>query len=131
MEGNEHAIIAVATLKNQAVSVLNINQFKRHRCSTFHGILVTARGTETAVVAKRNGLKISTVWAAVHSTTKRRITTVYHLFDIFHLRSSVMKSIFNFFIIVGKDSLQDIHMSIMQKNEAKEEPPLKIEGQGS
>ena len=105
MEGNEHAIIAVATLKNQAVSVLNVNQFKRHRCSTFHGILVTASGTETAVAAKRKELKISTVWAAVHSTTKRRITTVYHLFDIFHLRSSVMKSIFNFFIIVGKDSL--------------------------
>jgi len=58
MEGNEHAIIAVATFKNQAVSVLNVNQFKRHRCSTFHGILVTARGTETAVAAKRNELKI-------------------------------------------------------------------------
>ena len=58
MEGNEHAIIAVATFKNQAVSVLNVNQFKRHRFSTFHGILVTARGTETAVAAKRNELKI-------------------------------------------------------------------------
>ena len=58
MEGNENAIIAVATFKNQAVSVLNVNQFKRHRCSTFHGILVTARGTETAVAAKRNELKI-------------------------------------------------------------------------
>ena len=91
--------------REDVVSVLNVNQFKRHRCSTFHGILVTARGKETAVVAKRNELKISTVWAAVHSTTKRRITTVYHLFDIFHLRRSVMKSIFNFFIIVGKDSL--------------------------
>ena len=103
-------------------------QFRR--CSTFHGILVTARGTETAVAAKRNELKISTVWAAVHSTTKRRITTVYHLFDIFHLRSSVMKSIFNFFIIVGKDSLQDIHMSIMQKNEAKEKPTPQDWGAG-
>ena len=101
MEGNEHAVIAVATFENQAVSVLNVNQL----CSTFHGILVTARGTETAVVAKRNGLKISTVWVAVHSTTQRRITTVYHLVDIFYLRSSGMKSIFNFFIIVGKDSL--------------------------
>ena len=91
--------------REDVVSVLNVNQFKRHRCSTFHGILVTARGKETAVVAKRNGLKISTVWAAIHSTTKRRITTVDHLIDIFHLRRSGMKSIFNFFIIVGKDSL--------------------------
>ena len=98
-------IMEIFINREDAVSVLNVNQFKRYRCSTLHGILVTARGTETAVVAKRNELKISTVWAAVHSTTKRRITTVYHLFDTFHLRSSVMKSIFNFFIIVGKDSL--------------------------
>ena len=58
--------------REDAVSVLNVNQFKRHRCSTFHGILVTARGTETAVAVKRNELKISTVWAAVHSITKRK-----------------------------------------------------------
>ena len=83
----------------------DVNQFKRHGGRTLHRILVTAGGAETAVAAKRNELKISTVWAAVHRTTKRRITTVYHLFDIFHLRRSVMKSIFNFFIIVGKDSL--------------------------
>ena len=171
MEGNEHAVIAVATFKNQAVnvripfeipaksmknhditerevfgfvhfkehagnnagnrmkkarkqrsvlkekiteifingedtvSVLDVNQFKRHGGRAIHRIFVTASRTETAVAAKRNELKISTVWVAVHSTTKRRITTVYHLFDIFYLRSSGMKSIFNFFIIVGKDSL--------------------------
>ena len=97
----EEKITEIFINREDAVSVLNVNQL----CSTFHGILVTARGTETAVVAKRNGLKISTVWVAVHSTTQRRITTVYHLFDIFYLRSSGMKSIFNFFIIVGKDSL--------------------------
>ena len=32
-------------------------------------------------------------------------TAVDHLIDIFHLSISGMKSIFNFFIIVGKDSL--------------------------
>ena len=88
-----------------AVSVLNVNQFKRHRCSTFHGILVTARGTETAVAAKRNELKFSAVWTAIHRATKRRITTVDHFFDIFHLRRSGMKSIFDFLIIVCKNSL--------------------------
>ena len=101
MEGNEHAVIAVATFENQAVSVLNVNQL----CSTFHGILVTARGTETAVAAKRNELKFTAVRAAIHGTTKRRITTVNHFFNIFHLRRSGMKSIFNLFIIVSKDSL--------------------------
>lgn len=91
--------------REDAVSVLNVNQFKRHRFSTFHGILVTARGTETAVAAKRNELKFSAVWTAIHSATKRRITTVDHFFDIFHLRRSGMKSIFDFLIIVCKNSL--------------------------
>ena len=87
------------------VPMEDINQLKGHRSGALHGVKVATGRTGTAVAAKRNELKISTVWAAVHSTTKRRITTVYHLFDIFHLRRSVMKSIFNFFIIVGKDSL--------------------------
>ena len=68
----EEKITEIFINREDAVSVLNVNQFKRHRCSTFHGILVTARGTETAVAAKRNELKISTVWAAVHSITKRK-----------------------------------------------------------
>ena len=41
----------------------------------------------------------------IHSATKRRITTVDHFFDIFHLRRSGMKSIFDFLIIVCKNSL--------------------------
>ena len=57
------------------------------------------------VTTERNKLEISAVGTAIHGTTKRRITTVDHFFDIFHLRRSGMKSIFNFFIIVGKDSL--------------------------
>ena len=47
------------------VSVLNVDQFKRHGCSTFHRILVTASRAETAVATKRNELKFSTVCAAI------------------------------------------------------------------
>jgi len=60
---------------------------------------------ETAVATKRNELKFTAVRAAIHGTTKRRITTFNHFFNIFHLRRSGMKSIFNLFIIVSKDSL--------------------------
>ena len=91
--------------REDTVSVVDINEFKRHRCSAFHRILVTTSGAETAMAEKRNELKFSTLWAAIHSTAKRRITTVDHFFDILHLRKSGMKSIFNFFIIVCKDSL--------------------------
>ena len=87
------------------VSVVDVDQFKRHGCSTFHRILVTAGRADTAVAAKRNELKFSAVWASVHGATKRRIPTVDHFLDIFHLRRSGMKSIFDFFIIVGKDFL--------------------------
>ena len=87
------------------VSVLDVNQFKRHGGRAIHRILVTASRTETAVAEKRNELKFSAVWTAIHSATKRRITTVDHFFDIFHLRRSGMKSIFDFLIIVCKNSL--------------------------
>ena len=66
-----------------AVSVLNVNQFKRHRCSAFHRILVTASGAETAMATKKNELKFSALWAAIHSTAKRRITTVDYFFRYF------------------------------------------------
>lgn len=87
------------------VPVADVKQFKRHGCSTLHGIFVTASRAETAVTAKRNELKFPAVWAAIHSATKGRIATVNHFFDIFHLRRSGMESIFNFFIIVSKDFL--------------------------
>ena len=57
--------------------------FKRYRCSALHRILVTASGAETAMATKRNELKFSTLWAAIHSTAKRRITTVDHFFRYF------------------------------------------------
>ena len=86
--------------REDTVSVADVNQFKRHGCSTIHRILVTASGAETAVAAKRNEPKFYAVWAAIHSAAKRRNTTVDHFFYIFHLRRSGMKSIFDFFIIV-------------------------------
>ena len=57
------------------------------------------------MTAERNEFEVPAVWTIVHGTAKRRITTVDHLIDIFHLSLSGMKSIFNFFIMVCKDSL--------------------------
>ena len=85
--------------------VSNINQLEGHVCGAFHGILISTGRTETAVTAERNKFKLSTVGATVHGTTKRGITTVDHFIDIFHLGFSGMKSIFNFFIIVGENFL--------------------------
>ena len=85
--------------------MLNMNQLEGHTGRAFHGIFVSASGAKTTVTAERDKFKISARRATVHGTTKRRITTVDHFIDIFHLRFSGMKSIFNFFIIVGKNFL--------------------------
>ena len=84
-----------------AMTVSDINELKGHRGSAIHGIFITAGRAETAVTTERNKLEIS----AVDTATIRRITTVDHLIDIFHLSRSGMKSIFDFFIMICKDLL--------------------------
>ena len=60
---------------------------------------------ETAVASEGDKFKLAAMGAAVHGTAKSWIATVDHLVNIFHLSRSGMKSIFDFFIIVCKDSL--------------------------
>ena len=95
------------------------NEFKRHTGSAFHGIFVATGRAETAVAAERDKFKISTVSAGIHGTAERRVATVNHLIYVFYLRTSGMKRVFDFLIIVGKDSLQDIHKSIIQEKRRK------------
>ncbi|EEC90727.1 hypothetical protein EUBIFOR_00807 [Holdemanella biformis DSM 3989] len=87
------------------VAVLDINKLKRHRSSTCHRILVSTGRTKTAVTSEWDKFKLAAMGTTVHGTAKRWITTVDHLIDIFHLSRSGMKCIFNFFIVVSKDSL--------------------------
>ena len=101
----EKELTKVIIKRENAMAVGDIYQFKRHIGSAFHGVFVAAGGTKAAVKTERNKLQFATVGAAVHGTTEGWITAVDHLIDIFHLSISGMKSIFNFFIIVGKDSL--------------------------
>ena len=87
------------------VSVLNIDQFKGHSGSAFHGIHVSTGRTETTVASERYKFQLSAMRAAIHGATKSGIAAIDHFFDIFHLSCSGMKSIFDFFIVVCKDSL--------------------------
>ena len=114
-----------------AMTVSDINELKGHRGSAIHGIFITAGRAETAVASEWDKFKLAAMGTTVHGTAKRWITTVDHLIDIFHLSRSGMKSIFDFFIMICKDLLQDIHDSIMKEKDKKRNPPLKNEGQGS
>ena len=87
------------------MAVWDIKQLEGHTGSAIHGVLISTGRTETAMTAERNKFKFSAMRTAIHGTAERRITTVNHFIDIFHLSISGMKSIFDFLIIVGKDSL--------------------------
>ena len=114
------------------VSVRDIDELESHVGGTFHGILIAAGRAETAVAAERDELKVAAFWTAVHSAAKRRVTTVNHLLDIIDHSVARMKSIYHFFIMIGKDSLKDIHEISMNEMMGKENPkPLMNEGKGS
>ena len=105
-----------------AMTMMEINQFKGHTGGAFHGIFVSTGRAKTAVTSKRNEFEFSAMSAGVHAPSKRRITTVDHPIDIFHLSISGMKSIFNFFIIVSKNFLSYIHKIIMRERDTKRNP---------
>ena len=96
-----------------------IDQFKRHRGSAFHRIQIATGGAEAAVAAKRNKLKISAFGTAIHGATVGRVTTMDHLIHVFDNGIAWMKDIYHFFIMVGKNLLQDVHETIMKENGTK------------
>ena len=87
------------------MAVPDIDGFKRHGGITLHGLFIAAGRTEAAVAPERNKLKVAAMRAAIHGTPKRRVATGKHFIDVLHLGFSGMESVFNFFIIVGKNSL--------------------------
>ncbi len=96
------------------MSMRDIDQLEGHVGGAFHRIFITAGRTKAAVTAERNKFKFATLRAAVHGTAIRRATTINHLLDIFNNRVARMKSIYYCFIIVSKDFLKNIHMTIMK-----------------
>ena len=72
------------------MAMLNMNQFKGHTGSAFHGIFVATGRAETAVTAERNKLEVSAVGAAEHGTAERRIATMDHFIHVFNNRAAWM-----------------------------------------
>ena len=95
------------------MTVCAVKKLKGHTGRTFLGILHTASGAEAAFAAEGNKFHVVASGADIHGTAKRRIATIQHFIDIFHLRISWMKSVFDYFIIVIKDFLQDIFIMLL------------------
>ena len=58
------------------MAVLDINKFKRHGSSAFHGILVSAGRAETTVATKRTKFKFTTFRTSKQGATKSRVATI-------------------------------------------------------
>ena len=99
--------------RKDTMAMDDIDEFERHRSSTLHGIFIAAGRAEAAVTAERDEFQFSAVRTAVHSAAKGRIATVYHLIDIFHLSIPGVEGIYDFFVMVSKNFLEDIHKTIM------------------
>ena len=96
------------------MSVSAVNQFKRHFCGTVDTVLVTTGRAKFRMTAERNELKFSAMGTAVHGTAIGRIPTVNHFPDVFHNNGTGMKCIFNFFIVLFKYFLKNVHKNIME-----------------
>ena len=74
---------------------------------------------------------MAAVKTAIHGTTERRIATVDHFFDVFQFGIAWVKSIFNFFKMVGKDFLENVHNPIMKQSYQKNKLyPSRMRGRG-
>lgn len=71
------------------VPVITVDQFTRHSSCPFPGIEIPAGRAKAALAAERDKFPLITIKAMVHGAAQRRITTVDHLFDIFHLCSAL------------------------------------------
>ena len=89
--------------------VLDVYQFKGHISSPLHSVFVATSWAETAFAAEWDKFKLPTLWTAVHGAAKGRVSTVDHFIDILHFGFAGTESIFNFFIMVCKNFLYDIH----------------------
>ena len=85
-----------------AVTMPAVDELEGHCLSPFYRILGATGGTEPGMTAKRNKLKITATWTAIHGATKGGITTIDHLIYVFHDGWTWMKSILDFFIMIDE-----------------------------
>ena len=82
---------------------------------SFHGIQSMIREDGIAVIdIRKEGLPFPILAPVCRPDGSRRIAAVYHLFDVVHFNSSGMERILNYFVVVFKNLLQDVHEIIMQ-----------------
>lgn len=87
------------------MSVYAGNELAGHMKRTELIVFVTTGRTEAAFTAEGNKLEITTVGAAIHGTTMRRVAAMNHLVNIFDDGRTGVQFINDMFVIVGKNGL--------------------------
>ena len=97
-----------------AVAVAAPQELEGHGRRTFLAVLYATGGAEAALAAERDELHLPALGAGIHGSAEGRVTAVYHLFDVLHFNGSGMEGILNYFVVVFKNLLQDVHGIIMR-----------------
>lgn len=97
-----------------AVAVMAAQKLEGHGGGTLLAVLYTTSRAEAAFAAERDELHLPALGAGIHGSAEGRVTAVYHLFDVLHFNGSGMEGILNYFVVVFKNLLQDVHGIIMQ-----------------
>ena len=108
-----------------------VNEFERHFSGAVNAVFIATGGTKLGMAAERDKFKFTAVGTAIHGAAVGGVATVNHLINIFQNNGTWMKGVFNFFVVIFKNFLEDVHKIIMKEWKAESNPPLKIEGQGS
>ena len=87
------------------VSMLDINDFKRHGSRPVNGVHVAAGRTEAGMAAERNKFQVPAKRTGIHGTVEGRITAANHFFYIFDNRVTRVLEINHFFKMVSKNLL--------------------------
>ena len=126
----EKEVTKVLINGKDTMPVLATDKFKRHVGGTLHRVFGTTGRTKAAAASKRNEFGFATIRTFVFGTAESGGAAVNHLVDVFNFDRTRMKCIYDFFIMIGKDLLQNIHTIIMQQMIKKENYPSRLRGRG-
>lgn len=97
------------------MSVRTVDHLERHGNRALKRIEITAGRAKTAFAVKRNKLERTARRTAVHSATISRIAAMNHAVDILHNDRASLQGILDFFVMVRKNLLQNVHRNILQQ----------------
>lgn len=106
-----------------------LNDLEGHGSSALDRIKVSTGRTKTGFTAERDEFESATRRTPIHSATEGRVSAMNHFFNALHDNRASFEGVLDFFIMVRKNLLQNVHSTIIQQ-ESEKAHPLMNEGAG-